>query len=430
MPSRRRPSFVFILVLQILGLFTIAMQGKMVWEQLNPPTDEPPKDLAQDWCSAKAYWQGEPIYGSLAAAITKYIYQPKPGEVPEIHHNAHPPASILFMLPFGLIDYRLSLWFWHALSFLLLAWVILAIFREFNWKWEWWLTIPIIGFLCIFDPFRQQVIQGQWHCVLLLFITGAWLAERKGLMYVAGVCAGVAASLKAFPALLALYFLARLKWKALFAMVGTMLLLALVCVLLFGGNCYFDWYHIVQNDLKEFRASWVNISLPGLWTKMFTGSTAERVIPLVDAPMVTTLLTGLSTLLVAGVLAWYCYTCQKNPSTSLRTDAAYALCITSMLLLSPLTWAHSLLLLVFPILWFIRAWLHQIAPIVVTLGTLYGLTFYHSHYWAELAKAKNIKHVAGPLEALGPLNVVCYGLLLFYFVQLLTALRTRNEDPS
>src|SRR5262249_49806423 len=78
-----------------------------------------------------------------------------------------------------------------------------------------WLIVTLM--LLFSFPLREQMYNGQLNPVLLLSITGAWIAARRERDGLAGVLLGVAAAMKLFPIFLFIAPALRRRWSTLVA---------------------------------------------------------------------------------------------------------------------------------------------------------------------------------------------------------------------
>jgi hypothetical protein len=192
----------------------------------------------------------------------------------------------------------------------------------------------------------MQVLQGQLNLVLLFLVTLCWVADRAGRPLAAGCLIGTATAIKLFPAFLFIYFVARRCWKALLG--GALALVALTCLTIgvLGLDAYRDYVVEAIPRASEFRSSWNNASLVGFWTRLFDPVTVvERVEPLVRSPRAALFGVLTSCLLVAVAIVFV----TLKAVTRRDRDRAFSLAVTGMLLVSPITWYHSLVLLLLPI---------------------------------------------------------------------------------
>jgi hypothetical protein len=209
-----------------------------------------------------------------------------------------------------------------------------------------WSLLPMVVLLLVCNPFRQQVNQGQLNLVLLLLITGAWVAGRSGHPWWAGGLLALATAIKLFPAFLFLYFLVRRQWLVLVAGAVVFLLLSGGTLAVVGVQTYRDYVHIALPWLAEQRGSWINSSLVGIWTKLFDPQpVAEHVVGLWRDPTLARLGSLASCAAVTAAVAWGSW----RARTPAECDRGFALAVTAMLLVSPTTWDHYFLLLLLPL---------------------------------------------------------------------------------
>src|SRR4051794_17022412 len=102
-----------------LALAVAFFQAPAFVAALFPPR-EIVSDFYQDWASARNLFQGLPAYTGHGVTIPRYI-----GPVDPIclrnQVNAHPPTSILLLVPLAGLGYREALLVWDLLSLGLLA---------------------------------------------------------------------------------------------------------------------------------------------------------------------------------------------------------------------------------------------------------------------------------------------------------------------
>src|SRR5262249_15732212 len=128
--------------------------------------------------------------------------------------------------------------------------------------------LPACALALVSNPFRQQVNQGQLNFVLLMLLTLAWAADRRGRPVSPGAAVGAAAAIKLFPVFIALYFLGRRDWRALGGVaLGGGVLMGIAAIAL-GVDTIGTYFRAVVPQANEWRSAWINASLPGLWSKL------------------------------------------------------------------------------------------------------------------------------------------------------------------
>jgi alpha-1,2-mannosyltransferase len=257
--------------------------------------------------------------------------------------NAHPPTSVLLMLPVASLNYHRALLTWNFASLLMLGASLGITVRGLMVPFSAWSILPTAALILLCQPLRMQFFQGQWNLVLLLLITAAWIADRSGRPWWAGALIGLATAIKLFPAFLFLYFALRRRWSALLAGALTLAALTGLTAAVLGPQCYRTYIHDVLPQLERFRGSWFNTSLVGFWTRLFNPATVGggRVEPIWRSPIAAQAGILLSWLAVVAVLTRVV----RRSRSRVELDHAFWLSVTAMLLVSPIAWDHAFLLL-------------------------------------------------------------------------------------
>jgi hypothetical protein len=340
------------LIWALLAVVVIMAQGRPFLHSIMTGWNEG-NDFFQDWASARNLLQGRPVYLPLSTAMSLYYPRQSGQEPPRIHlpWNAHPPVSIMAILPMGYLDYPAAGTLWNLLSLLALAVGLGFIIRELKLPIAAWSTFPIVALVLICSPIRTQISQGQWNAELLLLLILAWAADRRGKSAHAGAIVAVAGALKLFPMFFLLFFAVRRQWRAVIAGAVCMAGIVLLSVLVLGADAYHDYYNRVLPSLGEFRSALPNASILAFWTKNFSKGASHYGLfanPVIRAPR----LAGAGIILsYAAVLATWCiYVLRLNRSGKTHGyDLSFSLTLVAMLLLTPICWDHYLLLLALPL---------------------------------------------------------------------------------
>ena len=300
-------------------------------------------DFGQDWAAARDYRAGLPLYGDGRAAFARHL-GPDARTDDLLPRNAHPPASVLLALPFAPLDYAAAHLAWNLATFPLFVLAVAMVVRELGvtgWRPA---VLPALGFAVCCDPLLMQLMVGNFGCVLAFLLAAAWVADRRGHAGLAGVLVGVAAGVKLFPAFLLVYFVAGRRWKAVAGFATGSAAVNGAALVVFGADAFRTYFTAVAPAVAaENVGSWLNASLAGFWARVCGPTAGHGVVPLVDDPVLGRVLTVASqfavTTLVA-VVAW------RSPA---GRDRSFAVAVVGMLLVSPLTWPHSMVLLVVPV---------------------------------------------------------------------------------
>jgi hypothetical protein len=440
-PAGRKRLWAVLATLIAIAQGPIFLQSiRTTWENGN--------DFFQDWTSARNILEGRSAYLPLSEAISFYHPHVEGKRPPAAHYrwNAHPPSSVLATLPLALLDYPEAGTLWNRLGLIAMAVSLGLIIHELKFRVHVWSIFPIaaMGLLC--SPIRAQVALGQWNAPLLLLLTLAWIAERRGRNLWAGAFVGVAVALKLFPIFFLLYFTIRRRWSAAAAVCFWTIVLTLLTITALGLDTYRDYFNHVLPSLEQFGSGWPNASLGAFWAKNFAKGASYYglyIEPVIKAPLLAytgMVLSYASVLVITSFFVnrsrWVC----KN-KLSYR-DLCYALTMVTMLLLTPICWDHYLLLLALPLalIWarLSHSNLHRLALVVLVtaiwlgpneLWRLGGVDVLAR--WPDFhGKPPRTYAIHRPLFVLVFLSIHFYALLASYVWLLLLAKREFDAEKS
>jgi hypothetical protein len=375
-------------------------------------------DFFQEWASARNLFNGLPIYTPHEITLERYLgMRPNTSDPYFIAVNAHPPTSVLLALPFAALNFADAFALWNVLSLLALAVSAGLIVYNHGLPFSIWDLLPAITLLLLCNSFRHQMIQGQLNLVLLLLVTGTWAAERTGRPVWAGVLLAAAAAIKLYPAFLFLYFAMRGRWRALAAGAVAFFVLTALTALILGPQAYTDYFLHVLPRTALWRSNWVNLSLSGVWFKLFDPSKQFPPIelhPLIWNPAVA----WMGMVCSAMVLTTLLYRVVPRLRSPQDADLGFSLCILAMFLVSPITWDHYLLLLALPIavLWqrFPREGMGR-EVLVFCVFILCWEPWMVMEHVLILLDSDHVRStgawLAEPVETLTALSVPCYALI-------------------
>jgi hypothetical protein len=321
-------------------------------------------DFLQDWLSARNFFAGRPVYGSQEEALRRFLGSARDPADPRDRFfnevNAHPPTSVLLVLPLARLDYPDAFLVWGLFSLALGAVSLGLVVRQLRLPWSAWTLLPLATLLLVANPFRQQVNEGQWSLVTLFLLTATWAAARSGRAGQAGVWLALATALRLIPGFVFVYFAWRRQWKTL--IVGA-LMLALVTALtaaVLGPDSYRCYAQETLPRLDVHHTSWANASLTGFWSKLFGAPTdLFRREPLWLNPPLARAGALLSSVLVTAALLWSLrrldlasppdHPACPDPRPASADDLGFGLTVIAMLLVSPVTWEHYFLELLVPL---------------------------------------------------------------------------------
>jgi len=255
----------------------------------------------------------------------------------------YPPAFAVFLIPLTWIANDLAVRIWLVLIQAAIAASLLIVYAVIGRPRRSEL-LCLTAVLTTFFPLANTVLTGSMNTLLLLLLTGAWACWQRRQDVRSGVLVGVAAVFKLFPLALLPYLAWRRHWKLLGA-VGLTGLLGLVlglAVTSFDHNLYY--FRDMLPHLAAGTGYRENQSLAGFAARICQPSTADaggsagwcgRAL---DWPLVLLLL----------------FIVLRATSRPARSGLEFALAVSTLPLISSVTWSFHLVVLILPIALLIR----------------------------------------------------------------------------
>jgi hypothetical protein len=236
----------------------------------------------------------------------------------------------------------------------------------------------------------------------------------------------LATAIKLFPGFLFVYFVLRREWSAVRAGLFALAAITALTALILGPDCYRTYFLEVMPQTSQWRSEWPNLSLSSLWFKLFESSRRLPPIeiqPLTHAPALALGGVAATMIVMTAILAGV------TPRLRSRQDwdLLFALTVIGMLLVSPITWDHYLLLLALPaaVVWqrWPRGGMGR-EVMVLLLAMLWieaRLVMEHGLILLDAAHPANAygNWIATPLETLTALSLPCYALVGLFVLTLL-----------
>lgn len=408
-----------LLACMSLACVVIAWRGSVWLTALQPGTYYQRHflpDFFQEWASARNYYVGLPIYAPHEVTLPLYLGEHKAPDDPLfINVNAHPPSSVLLALPFGKLDYAVAFLLWNELSLIIFGVSIWLVLRELKINVSLRTFLLILVLLALCHPLWSHVHQGQLSIPVAILVTLCWLLDRSDRPWLAGVALGVAIAVKLFPGFLILPFALRRRWAAVISGLSCFVLVTVLTVAILGVDTYWNYVCDVLPTIGRYSGACHNLSLCGVWNKLlvpephwmpviFASNTRHPFAAFCGNAVTVGIVVLLVSLLVLRA---------KDD-----IDLAFGASIVAMLLVSPITWDHYLILLVLPIalLWQRLprsgiAWpMFLFGVFVCCLEPFVAMQ--HCLILVGAVRSPETGHwLAGPLEVLTALSVPCYAIV-------------------
>jgi len=195
------------------------------------------------------------------------------------------PAATLFFVPLVFLPRELSEWLFTVLSVVSLWLTISWTLKILDWKPGRLVKWLIFALSLKMFPVKLTLILGQINLIILALIVGSFYflyRVGKGETFsekvspfeaLSGILLGLATVIKLTPAPLVVYFLFRKKWKTVLWFMGTIAVLTLTGVAVFGWDLTYYYYFktipqlMSENTPATLNRSYMNQSVTALLGK-------------------------------------------------------------------------------------------------------------------------------------------------------------------
>jgi hypothetical protein len=384
---------ILLLLLIIAAAYYVVFSVSQ-WVTLTPESLR--FDFANYFGGAQAVAHGTDVYADFKrswgteAWVVAYIYPPFFAEL------------LAPLTPLGLVGAaRVWLLAVHVAFFGSLA-LILHIHPELSRAGRRLLLVAAFGFMPVYLNLKFQQVATVW---LLLLAATLWAALRRRDSLAGGFIA-LAASIKVSPIILIPLFARLGRWRL--ALMGSGLLLIVTVVTMLASPGSWQFFTVVLPRIGLGTANWDNGSIDGLVSRIVVlspdllgGATQTAAKLLIAAAAVT----------VIGVSIWM--SGRATDGWSIRLSVAALM--TSLLIVSSVTWQHHLVTLLLPMAT-ATAWIVQRRP-----GARYGwaLAAAYAACWVDrrafpLPPDLQVHSAAQGVLVLAGTSVKLVGLLLLW----------------
>lgn len=308
----------------------------------------------------------------------------------------YPPAFYLLFSPFTFIAPQPGYWIWQVIQIGALVIAVLIGLREIRPPPPAELVVGAVALAFLFPQVYGSLYDSQPTALLLLMLVASWIADRHGRFAGAGALLAAAALIKIYPAIVGGYFLFRGRFKTVAWAAGCFTAGLILLIALYGWDRNLDFFRGTQASMIPFwldmdrnisivsNIHWLTLHLAG------AGVAASR-IPFAAAGVIQ-----LGTVTIAGVITMRAR--DEAPDTQ---GICWGLWTIVAVLMSPLAWAHYLLLLI-PFYFFVIARVFRYARETQLSGTLrltlmllaVGLAGFIVPYFATPVRSTHLYFVA------------------------------------
>jgi hypothetical protein len=326
-------------LLLILGLRLMVLNALVASQRAN--------DFCQDYLAARQVLLGMSPYSPLLASPDYHLC------MSPLTYDAHPPFSVLLVLPLGLLPRVAASTCWAVLALACYLACGALLLKALGWWTLRGAALFVAGSL-VWVPFSGSQYSQNFAEVLMLLVLASWLLERSGHQSFAGIALGLAVLLKIWPLVLFAIVLIRRRDKLALAGAATILLGTLATVLAFGFQTYATYLGPVLHQEAVDVPQSVNVSLAGALARLWTGFDDPAI--LVFSPLFSGLSVseavllgeGAAALLVLGTLALVVWGLRHAQGKAMEW-VCRGLLVTALLLGFPISWNWGVITLLLPL---------------------------------------------------------------------------------
>ena len=265
-------------------------------------------------------------------------------KIDQINRGTYPPTFIWCFSSLTRLPVHSAFFVWQALSIACLAAGLVLLMREtVSRRAAAWLTLGVV----FFAPVQLHLAFSQSQFMVFLMLVLVIRALERSRDAEAGVILAAATLLRAYPLAMAGYLVVRRRWKALGWMLAGLIVGGLVTVAAVGLKTCLDFKYVPGLITQRyFLSNPSNIALGSFIARMFWRLSDQGLIATHES-----LRKGVSFAASAavGILVllrtWTHYDSDDEPDVDRRT---YSLWLATMVLISPTSWDHYLVLLFIP----------------------------------------------------------------------------------
>lgn len=344
-----RPGLSALIAVQ--GAFIVYLAGYYLFAA--PDAVIVDMDFYQDYFAAAQLAHHQDIYRQYPASFPSLL--PATNSLLTsgcFHRSAHPPFTALLFLPVAALPIRIALVGWLLVSLLLLGSALFVIKQELFPTCSSKALLIFLALLLFSYAFMENILTEQLTILLFFLIVLAWKSARRGQQGRAGVFLAVAALIHLTPALFLAYLAWKRQWRAVITAVCTAGLAVVGGIAWLPLSVYWRYFtEVSSRDVSCWAAHFDNKSLLGFFSRLLPAAQSDFYYP--PPSQVATALA----FLLSGALLLLCLWLFRRragaadaAANSAIFDHEWGLLVIAMLLISPLTWSHSLLMLCLPLL--------------------------------------------------------------------------------
>jgi hypothetical protein len=342
--SRLRPTRLLrlLLIALLVGLGLVHLNALLA--TLAPPQVYS-KDFLHDYLLATAIASQTAPYlpvEVLASDHLNVVLDPPPGRP-----SPHPPPVGVLFLPTILLEYPTAATLWFGLGIVFLTGSIYLLARTAGSRPTIWVVLAVTAAAMAWYPVWEELAWGQLMLALLFLVAAARLAVLSGRAVLGGILLGFAALIKPVVWPLILLFVFRKHWRVVGASTSTILLGYAVASWVIGPDelvAYFT--QALPAATEAHKAASQNLSVRSIGWRLFEGTETIQARGIVSPPLIESapaaLVLSAALPLLVLLTTWLVVKKERG------IDMPFGVTLSASILISPIAWAHYLVLAAIP----------------------------------------------------------------------------------
>jgi alpha-1,2-mannosyltransferase len=300
-------------------------------------------DFMQDYVAGYSLRHHLPLYGESSEQLTRRLLGIK-GQ-----YNFHPPTNAILFVPLTYLPYKAAFIAWNVAGLLALFLLLKTIVADTQ------LPLPIAKLLgaavLVWPPFVANAALGQVSLYTALALLWGWRLFARGQAVRGSVVLGAISVIKLFPLIFIAFLIATRRWRAALAFAAVVVVGVAATWLVVGADTFVLYFRqVIPENTRVWSVFPLNTSIPGVVAMLSRpGGWASTLLEPSAGAAVTIVACGA----IVGVTTWVSVV--ASGARSAEEQSYIAFCV-AMLLVSPLTWSHTFLLLIWPAATLVRDW--------------------------------------------------------------------------
>lgn len=247
-----------------------------------------------------------------------------------------PPISALFYAPFCFFKPLIAKLLFNVLSLIVFCFSLYKLLKFMQAKNPAIVLLPLL----FLYPLYNNILQGQTYLLITSAIMLAYVYSQNNKTQTPAILLACCILLKLFPVFIMLYFLISKKYKIVAYTLCYVLMFFLITLVFIDSEIVIYYYtHVVprlfNNDVVGTYSS-INQSLYSMLLNVFTESSVEKIVPLINLPILVPIIESI----FVGVVLYYVYV---NKTT--KSLFVFGLILFSSAIINRYNTTYSLVLL-------------------------------------------------------------------------------------